>query len=130
MSLSDNIKSIISTIRKYKDPELMDQVVNLQKSVLGLQERVGELEKENQLLKKKMNVQESLVVEHQVYFSKKADKKDGPFCTRCWDMDNKLLRLEVLQNGIARCPQCKYEFTYLYNGSSAIYIAPRTWPDF
>ena len=112
MSLAENIGSLISTVKKLKDPQLMEQVVNLQTSVLELQERVRELEKENEKLKRRQAISGSLVVEHGVYFTEKSQKKDGPFCTRCWDVESKLVRLIIMQNNWATCPECKNTFAY------------------
>jgi len=74
MGFLDNVKSLASSIRKLKDPELMDQLITLQTSALEFQseqdrlrDRIRELEKENETLKSKLTTQESLVVEHGVY---------------------------------------------------------------
>ena len=112
MGLLDNIKSAVSVAQKLKDRKLIEHLMNLQMSVLEYQERLHNLEAENKALKEKLTVKESLVVEHGVYFSKTGDKTDGPFCTRCWDSDDKLLRLRVLESGTATCPQCKSSFDY------------------
>ncbi len=114
MGIPENIKALVSSIRKYKDPDLMEQVINLQTTVLELYERVQTLEKENEVLKNKLAIQGSIVLEHGVYFTKIEDKKDGPFCTRCWDVDSKLVRLKVKKTGFAVCLECKAGFDYKF----------------
>ena len=119
MSFIDNIKSLASTVRKLKDPELMKRFMNLQTSALGLQndndqlrDRIRDLEKENKSLEEKIAIKGSLVVEYGAYFTKTSEGKDGPYCTRCWDVINKLVRLNVRSNGQAVCPECKFPFEY------------------
>jgi len=108
MGIIDDIKSTASIAKKLKDPELMEQVLNLQTSVLELQHHTQRLEKENEALKKQIAIKESIFQKAGVYFSKKNNEVDGPFCTRCWDVDSKLVRLRIIQgNRWAVCPECK-----------------------
>ena len=121
MNILDNIRSAVSIAKKYRDTELMEHLINLQTSYTELSNRFSSLEKENEALKKRVSTQGSLVVEHGVYFSETTDKKDGPFCTRSWDSDHKLLRLQVLENGIATCPECKSNFNYQWKAPKGVH---------
>lgn len=119
MGIVDEVKSVAGLVNKLKDPELMQHVINLQNSVLELnnenaklREKVTDLENIIKNLEKEKEVGESLNIEFGTYFSTRNSKKDGPFCTRCFDVDRNLVRLNVLTNGYAECPQCKNGFHY------------------
>ena len=130
MAFLGNVRSLTSSIRKLKDPELMDQLITLQTSVIEFQSeqnrlrgRIGELEKENETLKNKLTIHGSLTVNYGAYFPQAGDTRDGPFCTRCWDVDNKLVRLDVSSTGTATCPECKYSYDYKWEqGEGAINV--------
>lgn len=122
MGVLDNLKTLTSIARKLKDPELMDQVMRLQESVLALQTDNGELrdkvralEKEKEELVRKQEVKNSLVFEEVVYFLNKSSSKDGPYCPKCQDADDKLIRLKEYPAGHTQCPQCQNTFDFRYS---------------
>ena len=108
-------------IKKYKDPELMEQVINLQSHVLEQSDRLRALEKENEKLKTSLTVKDTLTIKNGVYFTETGDSQDGPFCTRCWDVERNLVRLNVFENGCAMCPECKNDFDYRLRPDSGPY---------
>lgn len=113
MGLIDNLKSLGEAVRKYKDPALMEQVIMLQTSVLELQERNRKLEEEKTALERQISVKESLFIQDGVYYLRTESGNSGPYCTRCWDVINKLVILRVdRQMGYAACPECRngYDF--------------------
>ncbi len=117
MGIVDSIRILATTVRKYKDPDLLEQVINLQTNVLELQDRVRVLEEENALLRKRVTIQGTLVINDGVYFEDTPSGNFlGPYCTRCWDVTSKLVRLMVLEDGYATCPECKNTFDYKYRG--------------
>lgn len=119
MSFLDNIKSLVSSINKLKDPKLMKLVTNLQTSALELQndndqlrDRIRNLEEENEALKKKIAIKDSLIIEYGVYFSETPEGKDGPFCPRCWAVKNKLVPLMIQDDNSASCRDCPMHYKY------------------
>jgi hypothetical protein len=50
-----------------------------------------------------------LIPRGNMYYLKKDDKEDGPFCFRCWDAEKLLVRVFVYDNGQRICPQCSLE---------------------
>ena len=121
MELIPNIKALAAATKKLKDRKIMELVINLETSLLEfhsdyerLRERVGLLESENEALKTQKEISRSLDYELGVYFTEMSGEREGPFCTRCWDADNKLVRLAVQKTGIAQCPECKSFFEYEY----------------
>ena len=64
------------------------------------------MENENRGLKEKINVKENLVHRAEVYFLKKEDGEDGPFCTKCYDTQSFLVRMTDWDQDLKRCPNC------------------------
>jgi len=60
----------------------------------------------------------NVIYEKPYYFCKTSKGKDGPFCQRCYDTTNKLIRLQSYENGCWECYECHnnyYDNTfYLY----------------
>ncbi len=75
-----------------------------------MQKKIQEIEKENRELKEKLEIKENLIFEKNAYWLEKENgEKDGPFCSVCWDADEKLIRLRVgdYALGWALCLKCK-----------------------
>ena len=70
------------------------------------------LKNKNDEVKEQLKFKESLTFEGKAYWSNKTDdKKDGPFCSNCWDTKKLTVRLHV--NGPYHiCPNCKVNFIY------------------
>lgn len=121
MELIDNIKALVEATKKLKDRKIMELVINVETSLLEFQsefdqlrERTANLEKENEALKMQKEISRHLSYELGVYFNTMHGEREGPFCTRCWDADYKLVRLAVQKSGIAQCPECRSFFEYEY----------------
>jgi DNA repair exonuclease SbcCD ATPase subunit len=71
--------------------------------------KVERLEKENEELK---HPQVSLTFKNSAYY--RVEDNDGPFCTKCYDEDRKLIRLSSLGSKFGvnhlRCPSCRAAF--------------------
>lgn len=66
------------------------------------------LEADNKKLRDELEVKENLVSEGNVYWIIKDGKKDGPFCTCCWDSEHIKMRLhKSLHIKSLNCPKCK-----------------------
>lgn len=97
--------------------------IDLYSQILEIQEKALELQIENQELKetiKNMNennvIKEKLIVKPNRYFIQTEDMdEDGPFCTACWDNNEKLIRLHSVTQSydstFYECPVCKKSFT-------------------
>lgn len=111
MSIFDELKSIGKTLQEAGKIEQYKQILEAQKELLEMQKKIQKLEKENKELKEKLEVEENLEYDNKnsVYWIKKEEaEKDGPFCSRCWDVDKKLVRLHPAGvEGRLVCPQCK-----------------------
>jgi len=111
MGVIDEIKSVVEVIKKIDNIELYRQILDLQSEIMKLVEENNELKTKIKELESKFILKESFVLGLNSYWIKKGDEYDGPFCTRCWDSDKKLIRI-ISQSGrdrfeaMHRCPNC------------------------
>jgi len=108
MAIFDELKSIGKIFQEAGKIEQYQQILKAQEELLEMQKKVQDLEKENTDLKEKLEIKENLVNENSAYWINRERKKDGPFCSRCWDVDKKLVRLHPCGNpAYYLCPNCK-----------------------
>ncbi len=111
MGILDEIKSVAKTIQQIDNIDLYRKILDLQAEVMNLLEENGNLKTEVASLKDKLRIKESLVFQQDAYWQKASDgNKYGPFCTKCWDTEQILVRM--LDDPLSRlpcnkCPNCK-----------------------
>lgn len=94
MSLYEGIKDVASIVQKADNIELYQKVINLQKEALDLIEENMLLKDRIRRLEEKRLIKDNLVFKDNCYYLKtENDTFDGPFCSTCWDKDNKLIRM-------------------------------------
>lgn len=81
--------------------ELREEYLRLREENLDLRTQVHELEEAN-LIKSQM------VFEEPFYFLVKGEDKDGPFCQRCFDVNELTVRLKKIASSVGshRCAEC------------------------
>ena len=129
VGIMSDITSVIGLVQKakqladdLKNLEMKEIVVDLQSKMLDLKEEILQLRGENALLTEQVKgapvagllPKEAPTVKNGMYY--KGD--DGPFCTACYDMNEKLVRLieandpeKRLMRIQRKCPACKAQFT-------------------
>ncbi len=108
MSIFDVLKSTVKVLQEAGKIELVQQLLDVQQQLLDMQKKIADLESENKELKEKLRIKDDLIYENNAYWINKEGKKDGPFCSRCWDKDMLLIRMHTCPNPAARiCPACK-----------------------
>ena len=115
MALLPNYKEITELIKRGANLEAQEKIIELREGALDLQEenirlreRVKELESQ---LQKKSNV----VWEKPFYWAMDGEKRDGPFCQKCYDTQEKIVRLQHIEQGHWHCKSCDnryYEDSY------------------
>lgn len=100
----------IKILEVIKDPDLKIQIADLVQKNIALSKNNDKLTKEIDKLSSIKETQANLFVEGNHYLLKVNENKDGPFCTKCWDSENKLIRLHKRweDNGVIAftCPNC------------------------
>lgn len=72
--------------------KLMDALFEAREKVLDASELLREKDEQIRSLEERLKVKDSLIFKDNSYWIEKDSGQDGPFCTQCWDMDNKLVR--------------------------------------
>ncbi|KYH35844.1 hypothetical protein CLTEP_02370 [Clostridium tepidiprofundi DSM 19306] len=110
MDIIDNIKTVVKTLQQMDNLELNRQIIDIETKVMELIEENKEIKRCNEELREKLKIKENLEFENNMYWIKEKDKTIGPFCTRCWDNEKKLLRLHKKDDGwgtiYMECPEC------------------------
>lgn len=107
MNIIEGFKSATELIQKIDNIELYRKILDLQSEAMGLVDQNNVLKEENKELKEKLKIKDNLVYRNNVYWLRLQEgTEDGPFCSRCWDVDNKLVRHAHLLTNFYVCPQC------------------------
>jgi hypothetical protein len=109
MAIFDELKSIGKILQEAGKIELYQQVLNIQEKLLEMHKKIVDLENERKELKEKLRIKSNLVYENNTYWIQiEDDKKDGPFCSHCWDKNKELIRMHPCGNpAYSQCPECK-----------------------
>lgn len=108
----NNIKEALQIAGKI---EFYPQILEMQEKLLDQQKKISDLETENKSLKEKLEIQESLVFENNAYWIDGNDKKDGPYCSCCWDDHKKTIRMQPCGNpAFYSCPRCTNKNVKIY----------------
>jgi len=111
--------------------EIMDLVkkgttLEVQEKILELREAALRAQEENLELKTKVaRLEETLKLRNKVFWNKPSywidddGTIDGPFCQKCYDSVQKLIRLQDGTNDCWNCHECKSYYT------GPNYVAPR-----
>ncbi len=107
MAIFDVLKTTAFVLKEANKIEEYQKILDVLEQLLEMQKRISDLETENKELKEKLKIQESLVFENNAYWIKKDGKKDGPYCSCCWDDDKKTIRMQPCGNkAFSSCPRC------------------------
>ncbi|MBI2098717.1 MAG: hypothetical protein HYT49_03680 [Candidatus Wildermuthbacteria bacterium] len=109
MAIFEELKSIGKVLQEAGKIEQYQQILGLQQQVLDMQKKIDDLETEKKELGSKLQLQNSLVYENNAYWIKQENKKDGPFCSRCWDVEKNAVRIKqgVNNPSFHTCPECE-----------------------
>lgn len=109
MGIYEGLKDAGKVLKEANKIEQYKQILEAQEKMLEMQKRITDLESENTSLKDKLGLQENLVYENNAYWIL-GERKDGPFCSRCWEADKKTVHMKagVNNSSFATCPNCKH----------------------
>ena len=119
MSYSD-IKELLKDAKNFaagaNDLQLKSILLDIQDKIFELQEENRELKIELHDLKNKNILESELEYRNNAYF--KENNEEIPYCSRCYDVDKKLVIMESWApysspNYEYKCPQCKNSYDSL-----------------
>ncbi len=102
--------------------ELIGSLADAKMQIAEIQESLIDSEQEKKELRKKLETKDNMIFEKSYYWKLIGEVKDGPFCQRCFDADEKLIRLQGGNNDVWRCAQCDKTF----NGQNYVYKSRTT----
>ncbi len=115
MGVFDELKSVGKILHEAGKLEQYQQILDAMEKMLDMQKNITDLEDENKSLKAKLTFQEDFIFERNAYWIVKDDKKDGPYCSCCWDDQKKAIRMQPCGNpAYFTCPKCENERVEIY----------------
>jgi hypothetical protein len=95
MGLYEAIKDGVEVARKADNIEVMKQLLDAQKEARDLFEENRRLKEHIRELEKRRDISANLRADGKRYWLRVEKGEDGPFCTTCWDVDGRLVRLTL-----------------------------------
>ena len=100
-------KELFDLAKKADNIEIQQRVLDLQSDMLELQNEHQAVMRENEALKAARQLDSELIIRENAYWRDDApETRQGPFCTKCYDVDGKLIRLKIREDHAQRCPSC------------------------
>lgn len=114
MGVLSEIQEAVKLAQKADNVDLYRRILDLQAEVQELVQEKRNLEDQVAELEEALEFQDSLVPVGDVYGAKEhGEIVDGPFCTRCWDVNAQAVRLRAANRKerqmigrIKVCPEC------------------------
>jgi len=86
-------KDIVELIKKGSTLEAQEKILELREAALELQEENLALREELTKIKERLARSEALTFDGSVYWLVSDDKKEGPFCPKCHDTKDQMVRM-------------------------------------
>ncbi len=97
-------------MKKGATVEAQEKIMELREGALELQEENFALKEQIKKLNEAINFKQSVEWEKPHYYVLKNETRDGPFCQRCYDADEKLIRLQNGKNDFWECNECDSKY--------------------
>ncbi|PSU68589.1 hypothetical protein C9J20_15045 [Photobacterium phosphoreum] len=105
--IKDSGTSLESAEIKFKLADLIYALAEAKIEIADFKELLSTKDDEIKELKKTLKLKQNVIWQEPSYYIVDSDKKDGPYCQRCYDVDVKLVRLQSPnKNGFWKCSQC------------------------
>jgi hypothetical protein len=125
MSIIDTAKTVFELVKKGSTIDLQENLVRLREQAVELQEENVTLRTRISDLERQVALRRDIQFDGELYWIVTApDKREGPFCQKCYDSEGKLIRLlDGTKRNIGTewvCSQCKMSYgAYKESGGSA-----------
>jgi hypothetical protein len=101
-------------IRKLQESliEVQDVLLNAKNEILQNRESIQEKDKKIVELEGLLAFKEQIIFYKGAYYktNENGNAEGEPYCSRCWDYEEKKVHLFKLGKDFFECPQCKYPF--------------------
>ena len=102
MGAIDTLKELVTLVQKLDNLELLKRMVELQEQVFSLVTENQELRRESQRLSEQLAQMDQMEFRQNSYW--KGD--EGPFCSRCFDVERRSVRMLKSEEHYPQCPNC------------------------
>ena len=110
LSVQD-FKELYDFLKKSANIEMQEKFMQMREEMLELREGNLALKESNRELENEIKKKGKLEFDGSVYWVRlENNSMDGPYCQRCQDVDNRLVRLQVIrpnQRQLYMCNECK-----------------------
>lgn len=109
MGIIENVKEAAKLVQQIDNIELYRKILDLQSEAMELIEKLKRKDEEVLRLRKALELKGKLIYKNNAYFFEDENgNKEGPFCTKCFDVDKVQCRLVPDTKGYqVICPNCK-----------------------
>ncbi len=117
-----SLRGAVDVARKFADTplkaeylDLMARLQDAKEQAFEMQEELHDARRQIRALEEAARVRAIVSLDRGVYWTGDAREAgpDGPYCTRCFDVDGKLVRVTVASRGYVRCPHGPCHATFL-----------------
>lgn len=113
MSLIETAKDVVELVQKADNIDLMRKVLQLQQEAMEQQEAIHRLTEELRDARAKLAQREAMSWDHNVYWRGDGKGREGPFCPKCLDGEERIARMANLEADIYgfvwKCPCCNHQ---------------------
>jgi len=108
--IKDSGTSLEQAEFKLQLADLISALADAKIEIANIREAISEKEAQINELNQKLELKENIVWKKPYYFVVKDDKQDGPYCQKCYDSKQLLIRLQG-EEGWWKCHECKSTVT-------------------
>jgi hypothetical protein len=103
----DSAKAVMRLAGEYDKIDLKMKAVELAQQVTELAQENMDLRQQLRTIQDSQKIRDDLIVLNHAYYRKlDSGRQDGPFCTRCFDVEGLLVRTVLMNVGPPRCENC------------------------
>lgn len=103
-------KDIMDLVKKGATLEAQEKIIELREAAIELQDENHELKEEIKRLEEKLRLKELIIWEKPHYWHGEGEQREGPFCQKCYDANEKQIRLQGGKNDTWVCYECESTF--------------------
>lgn len=114
MGLTDTVKEILQLVDQVKNFDLYKRLVDLQREAMEFTEQLKSKDKTIVQLREALELKGKFTCKGSAYFieDEKGEFIDGPFCVKCFDVENITCRIVAYgkHKHVVQCLKCKVSF--------------------
>jgi len=115
ITIISKLNAVAKLVQAVNDPELLKNYIDLQGAAFELTEQIKEKDETIKQLGEALSLKGKFICKGSVYFiaDEKGEFVDGPFCTKCFDVDHNKCRIILtgrIDTPTVQCLKCKVPF--------------------